>query len=188
MKIQQPFGNMSDESGKYLIRYITPIEDIYGVISGKDFDGDRYNRGEAAVWTAVSFIPLGKVVGAGGRLFLKGFLKTELKWAGKTFKDAGEFGKEVSNLAGNPREKRSLIESVTRDVAKKNGWKKSQSLSGKLGDEVYDAGDNIYMSVDKYHGDFEVFKKSGSKYQHQGSINIDGVRNKKRNPKYDKKL
>src|SRR5690606_18918578 len=101
MKIQQPFGNMSDESGKYLIRYITPIEDIYGVISGKDFDGDRYNRGEAAVWTAVSFIPLGKVVGAGGRLFLKGFLKTELKWAGKTFKDAGEFGKEVSNLAGN---------------------------------------------------------------------------------------
>lgn|SRR5690625_169398 len=99
----------------------------------------------------------------------------------------GVIGGEVA-LAGNPREKRSLIESVTRDVAKKNGWKKSQSLSGKLGDEVYDAGDNIYMSVDKYHGDFEVFKKSGSKYQHQGSINIDGVRNKKRNPKHDKKL
>lgn len=49
-------------------------------------------------------------------------------------------------------------------------------------------GDDMYLSVDKYHGDFEMFKKNGSKYKHQGSLDVSGKLKSGRNSKYDKKL
>jgi RHS repeat-associated protein len=122
-----PFGNLPDETGKYLIRYATPLEDMYGVATGKDFDGNQYNRGEAATWTAVSFIPFGKVVGAGGRLFLKGFATTELKWGSKVFKNADEFRDAVKNAP----DKIKAYESAAEQVAEKNGWTFNTSLSKK---------------------------------------------------------
>ncbi|HTN46345.1 MAG TPA: hypothetical protein VL098_08370 [Flavipsychrobacter sp.] len=102
------------------------------------------------------------------------------------FKNAKEFGEAVTRLGGKPREKRALIESVTRQVAETNGWKRSSKLSGtSLGDEVYDMGNGTFGSVDKYHGNFEIFEKKGNKYQHKGSIDIDGVKDKERNSDYD---
>ena len=45
------------EGGKQVARYVTPIEDIYGVAYGKDFDGNEYNRAEAGGWALASVIP-----------------------------------------------------------------------------------------------------------------------------------
>ncbi len=64
--------NSSNEEGKkawresekrmllFFVR-LTPIEDIYGVFTGKDFDGNSYNRALAAVFAA----PWGKIAKAG---------------------------------------------------------------------------------------------------------------------------
>ena len=56
------------QTGKRIFRYSTPVEDIYGLYSGENFEGEKYNRGTAAAWTALSIIPflkfrkLGKAV------------------------------------------------------------------------------------------------------------------------------
>jgi RHS repeat-associated protein len=47
--------------GETALRYFTPLEDIYGLIAGENFDGEEYNRGKAGFWAAVSFIPIGKI-------------------------------------------------------------------------------------------------------------------------------
>ncbi len=59
--------NGSKEFGKQVIRYGTPVEDIYGAISGRDFDGNNYNRFEAAGWAIVGFVP-GAKLGKLGKL------------------------------------------------------------------------------------------------------------------------
>jgi len=52
---------MHGEVAKQILRYGTPVEDAFGVITGRDFDGQPYNRGEAAAWGAASFIPFTKL-------------------------------------------------------------------------------------------------------------------------------
>lgn len=82
-----------------------------------------------------------------------------------------------------------MIQSVLRDVAKTNGWKKATDLSKKTGREIYDMGDGAYASIDELHGHFEVFPKESNKtLKHQGSINIDGMQNKGANKEYDIKV
>ncbi len=46
-----------EQAGKNIIRFGTPIEDIFGIYSGKDFDGNSYNRALAAGFTLIAFIP-----------------------------------------------------------------------------------------------------------------------------------
>ena len=45
----------------------------------------------------------------------------------------------------------------------------------------YDIGDGRYASIDE-------LQKEGKNLKHQGSINIDGVKNKEANKNYDVKL
>ena len=159
------------------------------LMSGKNLDGSEANVGDYTAAGIGIFIPF--ISGSSVKNIFKGFSSAVggYKYGGKTFKNAEHFGKAVTELAGNPREKRALIETVTRQVAKTNGWEKSSNLSGtSLGDEVYDLGGGTFGSVDKYHGNFEIFKQKGKTYQHQGSIDIDGIKNKERNSNYDVKL
>ncbi len=62
-KIDEANREMARQSGtvlKWLIRTFTPVEDIYGVVTGKYFDGKKYNRAEAATWALIGLIPGGK--------------------------------------------------------------------------------------------------------------------------------
>ena len=159
------------------------------LISGKNLDCAEAGVADYGLAGVGIFIPF--VSGSSMKNVFKGFSTSVegYKYGAKTFKNAEQFGKAVTELAGTPREKRALIETVTREVAGTNGWKKSSSLSGTaLGDEVYDLGNATFGSVDKYHGNFEIFKQKGKSFEHQGSIDIDGVKNKERNSNYDVKL
>ncbi|MFW0740034.1 HNH/ENDO VII family nuclease [Flavobacterium sp. T12S277] len=46
-------------SGAFMaaVRLVTPVEDIYGVITGKDFDGNNYDRGQATAMIALTLFP-----------------------------------------------------------------------------------------------------------------------------------
>ena len=55
------YANTYKDDGKNIIRYATPVEDIYGLAYGKDFDGNEYNRAEAGGWALASVIPFAKV-------------------------------------------------------------------------------------------------------------------------------
>ncbi len=155
----------------------------------KNLDGSDATISDYTAASIGIFIPF--ISGSSIKNIFNGFATAVegYTYGGKTFKDAKQFGKTVTELAGNPREKRALIETVTRQVAAANQCKRSSKLSGtSLGDEVYELGNGTIGSVDKYHGNFEIFKKEGKTYKHQGSIDIDGVKNKERNSNYDVKL
>ncbi|NOQ75451.1 MAG: hypothetical protein GQ574_25805 [Crocinitomix sp.] len=62
-----------------ITRYLTPIEDIYAVVTGKDFDDNQYNRSEAGFWAVFGVVP--------GAKFLKPVAKTM-----KVVKYAGDYG------------------------------------------------------------------------------------------------
>ena len=49
-------SEQKQEVGKLGLRYATPIEDLYGVFAGKDFDGNNYNRA-AAAWSILFIVP-----------------------------------------------------------------------------------------------------------------------------------
>jgi RHS repeat-associated protein len=49
------------EGAKQTARYATPIEDVYGAITGKDFDGQNYNRASASGWAIVGIVPGAKL-------------------------------------------------------------------------------------------------------------------------------
>ncbi|QTE21825.1 hypothetical protein [Polaribacter cellanae] len=54
-------GDDAIDATKQTLRYVTPVEDIYGVATGEDFYGNSYNRAEASGWAAASFIPFAKL-------------------------------------------------------------------------------------------------------------------------------
>ncbi|NLL20023.1 MAG: hypothetical protein GX262_13565, partial [Clostridia bacterium] len=49
-------------TGKTIGRYILPIEDIYILLEGKDFDGVQSNRAVASGFLLIEFIPGGKIL------------------------------------------------------------------------------------------------------------------------------
>ncbi len=51
----------TSQVGVNVARYLTPAEDIYGLITGEDFDGNQYNRAEAGAWAVVGTIPGAKI-------------------------------------------------------------------------------------------------------------------------------
>lgn len=163
----------------------TPIDDIYGVVFGKHLlNKEEYNRGESAAWTAVTFVPFGKIVKTGGKFILNGFVKTELKWGGKIFKDAGEFRDAVKHAP----DRVNAYESAGEQVAEKNGWKPNSSLSKKNRHrDIYTNKKGEHFSVDTETGSFETYNKKG---KHQGEINFEGERidPKDKGTKHDLKM
>ena len=90
--------------------------------------------------------------------------------------------------AGSYEDKVAMVQTVLRDVAKTNNWKKAADISKQTGREFYDLGGGTFGSIDELHGNFEIFKKEGKNLKHQGSVNIDGIKNKDRNKAYDIKF
>ncbi|MFN9802605.1 MAG: RHS repeat domain-containing protein [Bacteroidota bacterium] len=157
------------------------------LMQGKNLDGSDATVGDYTAAGVGIFIPF--LSGSSIKNIFKGFTTAVegYKYAGKTFKNAEQFEKALVK-AGTYEDRVGMVQSVLRDVAKTNNWKKAGDLSKKTGNEFYDLGDGTFGSIDKLHGHFEVFKKEGKTLSHQGSINIDGVMNKERNKAYDIKL
>ena len=87
------------EGAKNVIRYATPLEDIWGVATGYDADGQPYSRIEAGAWLAIGFIPGSKVlkpvikVAKGGSKFVGRSLKfTSSKHLKSHMKHLDDFG------------------------------------------------------------------------------------------------
>jgi len=106
---------------KNVVRYATPIEDIYGAATGKDFDGENYNRAAAGAWAIVAIVPLGKAA-----KFFK-FSKETAKIvvvSGKVLDEAGKEGKEIVTIL---KEGHKTFE---------NGSKVAKEIIGDLGDDA----------------------------------------------------
>jgi RHS repeat-associated protein len=157
------------------------------LIQGKNLNGKDATIGDYAAAGVGIFLPF--VSGNSIKNLLKGFSAAVEghKYGGKTFKNADQFEKALVK-AGTYEDKVGMVQNVLRDVAMNNNWKKAGDISRKTGNEFYDLGDGTFGSIDKLHGHFEIFKKEGKTLSHQGSINIDGVKNKERNASYDIKL
>lgn len=157
------------------------------LMSGKNLDGSKATGGDYTAAGVGIFIPF--VGGSAIKNIFKGFSTTVegYKYGGKVFKNAEQFEKGLVK-AGTYEDKVGMVQSVLRDVAKTNNWKKAGDISKKTGNEFYDLGNGTFGSIDKLHGHFEIFKQEGKTLSHQGSINIDGVKNKERNKSYDIKL
>jgi hypothetical protein len=158
------------------------------LMQGKNLDGTNASTTDYVTAGVGVFIPF--VSGSALKKFiLEGFSmsKDGYNYGSKTFKNANQFEEAVSK-AGTYNDKKAMIETVLRDVVKANDWKKAGDISKITGNEFYDLGSGRYGSIDKLHGHFEIFQKEGKNLKHQGSINIDGVKNKEANKKYDIKL
>lgn len=158
------------------------------LMSGKNLDGSDATKVDYAAAGLGIFIPM--LSGSSIEHFFKGFIKASegYKYAGQSFKDAAEFEKALNKLGGRYEDAFAMATSVCRDVAQKNNWKKLGNLSKQTKREFYDLGNNTFGSIDIMHGHIEIFTQEGKTLKHQGSINIDGVKNKERNSDYDIKL
>ncbi|WP_461589710.1 RHS repeat-associated core domain-containing protein, partial [Winogradskyella sp.] len=107
----------SKEAGKLVLRYGTPVEDIYGIITGEDFDGQEYNRAEAGAWAVVGIIPGAKL----GKL--SKLLKTG---KAKKFSKLGD----LSKLDGAGRES---LEAITNKINNIGGdHLKAEDITGAI--------------------------------------------------------
>jgi RHS repeat-associated protein len=152
-------------------RSTTPFEDIYGIFSGRDFDGNYYNRWEAGGWVALGIVP--ELKGLKFLRALKSFkVLNNFKASGKVFSKMDDFYKSVKNLA--PGERVAKYKEVGEQVAKNNDWQKNSKLSKKNGRDIYTSTDgSTHYSLDTQHGEFEVLDSRG---KHQGSIRFDGTK------------
>lgn len=151
------YANTYQNDSKNVVRYATPVEDVYGVATGQDFDGNEYNRAEAGVWAATSFIPFAK-------------LGKAIKIGSKQFDNLADFYKATSKLAVGERV--AKYKEVGSEIAKQNNWTKNKTLSKKNNRDIFTDRDGKHYSLDTQHGHFEILNKRG---QHQGSIDFDGI-------------
>ena len=121
-KIDEANREMARQSGtvlKWLIRTFTPVEDIYGVVTGKYFDGKKYNRAEAATWALIGLIP-------GGKFFKSFKVVKSLKFSKKVeglvkisvrlVDDAGKEGKEIITVLKEGNRTMDNAIKVAKDV------------------------------------------------------------------------
>jgi RHS repeat-associated protein len=165
----------------------TDQNDAAVLFTGHNIGGTEATSGDYAAAGIGIFLPF--VSGSVVKNIFRGFSTSVegYKYGGQVFKNAEQFEKALVK-AGSYEDRVGMVQSVLRDVAKTNNWKKAGDLSSKTGYEFYDLGDGTFGSIDKLHGNFEIFKKEGKTLSHKGSINIDGIRNKNRNSLYDLKL
>jgi RHS repeat-associated protein len=151
--------------GYEISKYAPGTSDIH---DGKDvlnnFLAGNY---KAAAFSALFFIP-------GSDFFkLAKFIPLN-SWGKYGVQSYDEFRKVTSKLP--ERDRIAKFYEAGRDVAKNNGWEKSNKLS-KINDrevyEVFDSKGKIesYRALDTEKGTFEVLNKKG---RHQGEANFDG--------------
>jgi len=85
-------GDMAGDAIMFMVSTFTPIEEIYGIATGKDFKGDNYNRALAFAL----LLPVGKIAKGGGKV-LKPLL-TITKSGEKLVKNSKLFAKEIGQL------------------------------------------------------------------------------------------
>ena len=173
---------MKDPNGEFPFETIWDIANVVYDVGAAVFNhikGDhaaaKSNWKNLAFDAAAMFIPY---VPAGATkaasFMLKGFKPLEKCVVdGKTFNTMDDFYKSVVNFSEGERVLK--YKEVGKQVADKNGWSKNVYLSKKNKRDVYtDKKGNIY-SLDTYHGEFEIFDKSG---KHQGTVNFKGYKAK----------
>ncbi|MEO1030037.1 MAG: RHS repeat-associated core domain-containing protein [Bacteroidota bacterium] len=169
--------NGSKEAGKAVLRYGTPVEDIYGAITGEDFDGNEYNRAEAGAWAMVSIIPgaklgklskllktgkakkfskigdLSKLDGAGAESLEK--IANKVNNIGGDHLKADDISGAILDISGNPVLKESgeawdhlgEVKDALRGLG--NQLKKLNKLidSGDLGDDVLKSAKSLRTQI-----------------------------------------
>ena len=132
-------------AGKTVGRYILPIEDVYILLEGKDFDGNQANRAVAGGFILIEFIPGGKILKPVTK-GLKAGTKATVKGTRKIYKlvkgskvVVGEFADDVLKPAkwidGSVDEVIETLEDVTY-VAKDGKQAKGTVQVVKQGSEV----------------------------------------------------
>ncbi|PKO97958.1 MAG: hypothetical protein CVU13_12415 [Bacteroidetes bacterium HGW-Bacteroidetes-8] len=124
------YANTYKNDAKNIVRYGTPVEDVYGVATGQDFDGNDYNRAEAGAWAAASFIPFAKL----GKLGKLATVVTKngnevLEFsndASKAFMEAASGGKHSKTLEfaldRTLKQNQSSIKSFEKQISKHEGY------------------------------------------------------------------
>ena len=110
------------EAGKLALRYFTPVEDLYGVWSGKDFDGENYNRAGAVTMAVLGIVPISEIYK--GFKMIPAFLKYSDE-AAKLVKFTGKLSSEAKEII-------TLTKSGTFSDAKTV----VKDLVGNLGDDA----------------------------------------------------
>ncbi|QQX76518.1 MULTISPECIES: RHS repeat-associated core domain-containing protein [Aequorivita] len=125
---------------KPFFRYLTPIEDIFGLVYGGDFDGLEYNRSEAGLWAVLGVIP-GSKFAKGATIITKNskVAVSAVKLYDKLRKGASrvlkknmkEAGKVVENHAHHILPLALIKENKAFKELVENGWDINQALNGK---------------------------------------------------------
>jgi RHS repeat-associated protein len=156
---------------KNIVRYATPGEDIYGIFTGRDFDGNEYNRGTATAWAAIGLIPETKLIKLGK---VAEFLKIpakELKvvmYGGKHIASAKSLWKDVveSSLKGVSKFKNSkdYIELT------KTAWDKGKNVANGKPWKVFEADEVIGAASGKETKYMRVELTESTKELHSSPI------------------
>ncbi len=161
----------------------TSGDDANVLSEGVHLDGEVATTGEKFLAGMFVLLPIsGKAVGKTIE-FLVGYARTaeSLTAGGRTYKYTEDYYKAVNKLGTNERV--AAHKQSAKNIAEANGWVKDKKLTKQKGRDFYvDKKTGNKYGLDTQHGDFEVYNK---KNKHQGSINFDGIKNKKRNPNYD---
>ena len=120
------------EGTKQVTRYATPAEDIYGVFTGKDFDGQSYNRAAAGAWAVIGIIPGAKLGKAFKALKFSDEVADIVKTSGKLLDDAGKEGKEIVTILKEGSRTSDNAVNVAKDIVGDLGDDAVEQV-GKLG-------------------------------------------------------
>jgi len=151
-----------------LLRYFLPYEDFRGVITGKDLDGDKYNRAEAIAWSLAFIVPE-----------LKSFKELEIfKMSSRELKVV-QYG--AKHLAPSRMLWKEIVESTLKYPAKFKNAKEYIELTKKAWDEgkavtngklwkVYEASEVIGASEGKETKYMRVELTESTKELHSSPI------------------
>jgi len=106
------------EVGKLALRYFTPVEDLYGAFSGKNFDGESYNRAGAATMAILGIIPISEL--SKGFKMIPAFLKYSDE-AAKLVKFTGKLSPEAKEIititkSGTFSDAKTVVKDIIGDL------------------------------------------------------------------------
>jgi RHS repeat-associated protein len=126
---------------KNLARYTTPIEELYILYSGKNFDGEIDSRGKAGIWLAIGIVPGGKILKpvkkilkSGVEIFAKSSNMT-LKLVTISYKISDEISSIVSSISHLMKNNAKEIIMTTFSGTGEDALKVAKKLTN-LGDDA----------------------------------------------------
>jgi RHS repeat-associated protein len=126
-------------AGKTALRYFTPIEDLYGLASGKNFEGQAYNRGEAGAYAALGVIPFSKIVGNAGK-----FVKVAFKYSD----EAADLVKTTGKVSEEAKE----IITITKSGKFSDAKRVAGGIIGDLGDDAQNYVSDVGKKNNPFYG------------------------------------